>query len=201
MNLLIFNPKKEWGFQCRNPTLKECEDDTHTLEMGTWESSRVPENSKFDYKGQNTYPWGVLYIVGKVLKCRCQKWRMCHLDICNISYGRKKGRESNWQFNFRPLKVGNWPDPDVCKWSVTHHWKILKESYKFALDFILIGGLSKELWTLSQPHFGQLWGWNSHSQSWGLGILRVSRIFRVRQQGPKHLVLKSSWCHWKGLEA
>jgi hypothetical protein len=30
---------------CRNPTLKECEDDTHTPEMGTWESSRIPENS------------------------------------------------------------------------------------------------------------------------------------------------------------
>jgi len=29
--------------QCGNPTLKECEDETHTLEMGTWESSRIPE--------------------------------------------------------------------------------------------------------------------------------------------------------------
>jgi hypothetical protein len=30
------------------------------------------------------------------LKVRCQKWPyMSHLDICNISYGKKKGRESN----------------------------------------------------------------------------------------------------------
>jgi hypothetical protein len=27
----------------RNPTLKECEDDTHTPEMGTWESSKTPK--------------------------------------------------------------------------------------------------------------------------------------------------------------
>jgi hypothetical protein len=53
---------------------------------------------------------------------------------------------------------------------------------------------------MSQPHFGQVWGWNSHSQSWGFGVLRDSRMFIVRQQGPKHLALGCSWCHWKGLE-
>ncbi len=40
-----------------------------------------------------------------------------------------------------------------------------------------------------------------HSQSWEFGVLRDSRMFRVRQQGPKHLALECSWCHWKGLEA
>jgi hypothetical protein len=53
---------------------------------------------------------------------------------------------------------------------------------------------------MSQPHFGQVWGWNSHSQSWGFGVLRDSRMFRVQQQGEKHLALGCSWCHWKGLE-
>jgi hypothetical protein len=53
---------------------------------------------------------------------------------------------------------------------------------------------------LLQPHFGQVWGWNSHSQSWGFGVLRDSRIFRVQQQGAKHFALRCSWCHWKGLE-
>jgi hypothetical protein len=47
---------------------------------------------------------------------------MSHLNICSTSYGQKKGRESNWQFDSRPLKVGNQPDPVVCKWSATHHW-------------------------------------------------------------------------------
>jgi hypothetical protein len=34
----------------------------------------------------------------------------------------------------------------------------------------------------------------------GFGVLRDSRMFRVQQQGPKHLALGCSWCHWKGLE-
>jgi hypothetical protein len=45
----------------------------------------------------------------------------------------------------RPLKVGNQPDPSVCRSSATHRWKALKESYEFALDLISIGGLSKKL--------------------------------------------------------
>ncbi len=95
---------------CRKPTLRECEDETHTFEMGTWES-KILES---DYRGQNTLHWGVLYIIGKLLKCRCRKWaRMSHLDICITSYGKKKGHESNWQFDFRPPKVGNQPDPDA----------------------------------------------------------------------------------------
>jgi hypothetical protein len=71
---------------------------------------------------------------------------MRHLDICSTSYGKKKGRESNWQFDSRPLKVENRPDPGACRWSATHRWKAFDESYKFALDLIPIGGLSKELW-------------------------------------------------------
>ncbi len=39
-----------------------------------------------------------------------------------------------------------------------------------------------------------------HSQSWGFGVLQDSRMFRARQKGRKHLVLKRYWCHWKGLE-
>jgi hypothetical protein len=85
---------------CRNPTLKECEDDTHTPEMGTWESSETFENSKLDCRGQNTLPWGVLYTVEKVLKHRCRKWPCMGLsNIYNTSYVRKKVWESNWQFD------------------------------------------------------------------------------------------------------
>jgi hypothetical protein len=73
------------------------------------------------------------------LKCKCPKWpRMSHLDICNTSYGRKKGWESNWQFDSRPLEVGNRPDSGACRWSATHPWKDLEESYNFGLDLILI---------------------------------------------------------------
>jgi hypothetical protein len=86
------------------------------------------------------------------LKYRCRKWpRMSQLDICNTSYGKKKGRESNWQFHPSPLKVKNRPNPGVYKWSAKHCWKALKESYKFVLDLIPIRGLSKELWTHKVP--------------------------------------------------
>jgi hypothetical protein len=120
--------------------------------MGTWESSETLETSEFDGKGQNTSYWGVPYIIRKLSKCKCRKWpHMGHLDICNTSYGKKKGWESKWQFDSRPLKVMNRPDPGACRWSVTHSWKTLEESYKFPWDLILIGGLSKELWSLKVP--------------------------------------------------
>jgi hypothetical protein len=32
------------------PLLEECEDDTHTLEMGTWESFGTPKNLEFTKK-------------------------------------------------------------------------------------------------------------------------------------------------------
>jgi hypothetical protein len=51
----------------------------------------------------------------------------------------------------QPLKVRNRHDPDVCRWIATYHWKAIEESYKFALDLIPIGGLSKELWSLKVP--------------------------------------------------
>jgi hypothetical protein len=120
--------------------------------MGTWESSGTPNPSEFNCRGENTWSWGILHVIRKLLKCRCRKWpRTSHLDICSTSYGKKKVYESNWQFDSRPLKVGNRPDPGVCKWGATHRWKALKERYKFVLDLIPIGGLSKELWTHKVP--------------------------------------------------
>jgi hypothetical protein len=119
---------------------------------GDWESSRTPAISELDNKRQNTSPWGVLYTVGKFLKCRCRKWpRMSHLDICSTSCRQKKGRESNWQFDFWPLKVGNRPNSDVCRRSATWRWRALEESYKIDSDFIPIQGLSKKLWMPKVP--------------------------------------------------
>jgi hypothetical protein len=85
---------------CHNSTLSVCEDEIHTPEMGTWKSSETPETSEFDCRDQNTLHWGIPYIIGKLPKSRCQKWaHMSRLDIYNISYGKKKGQESNWQFD------------------------------------------------------------------------------------------------------
>jgi len=64
--------------------------------VGDLESSGTPECLEFNSKAQNTSHWGVLGVIGKVLKCRYRKWpRIGHLDICSPSYGQKKGWESN----------------------------------------------------------------------------------------------------------
>jgi hypothetical protein len=73
---------------------------------------------------------------------------MTYLDTSNTSYGQKKDQESNWQFGFRPLKVGNRPDFLLCKWRATYRWKALDKGYNFALNLISIGGLHAKLWTL-----------------------------------------------------
>jgi hypothetical protein len=125
--------KEMWVvIHCRNPTLAKCEDETPTPKVGGLEPSGTLEFLDFNRKGKNTSPWGVLGVTRKVLKCRCLKWpRIGHLNICSPSYEQKKGRESNWQFDSRPLKVGNRPAPDVRWGNATRRWKALREGYKF----------------------------------------------------------------------
>jgi len=118
-------------------------------ELPFWEleSWWIPESSLGDCRGQNPLAWKVFYIIGKLLKFRCLKWaRMTHLDIWNTSYDQKKGRESNWSFDSRPLKVRNRPDFLACRWRATYYWKALDEGYNFALDLISIEGLHTKLW-------------------------------------------------------
>ncbi len=120
--------------------------------VGTWSPPGLPKLQSSIVGVKNTLAWDVLYTIGNFLKCRCRKWpRTSHLDICSTSYGRKKGQESNWQFDSRPIKVGNRPNLSVCRWSATHRWKALEESYKFASDLILILRLSWELWAPKVP--------------------------------------------------
>jgi hypothetical protein len=87
-----------------------------------------------------------------------------HLDIYSPSYGQKKGQESNWQFDSRPLKVENRLLPEVFKRSATWCWKALEDNYNISSDLIPIRGMSKKLWmpkvprvqsgTVSGLHFG-----------------------------------------------
>jgi hypothetical protein len=120
--------------------------------VGDLESSGTPESLELDSRGQNTSYWGVLYINGKVLKCWCPKWPcMSHLDTYSPSYGQKKSRESNWQFDSRALKVGNRPLPNVYRWSAMGHWKALEESYNLGSDLTPIEGWSQELWVFKVP--------------------------------------------------
>jgi len=88
----------------------------------------------------------------KVLKRRYRKWpRISHLDICSPSYGQKKGRESNWQFDSRPLKVGNRSLSDLRIESATRRWKDLDEGYNFGSDLVAIKLCSRELWASKVP--------------------------------------------------
>jgi hypothetical protein len=118
-------------------------------ELPIWEleSRWTPKFLEGDFRGQNPWDWRVLYIIGKLLNCRCLKWaHMTHLDIWNTSYGQKKGWESNWQFDPWPLKVRNRLDFLVYKWRATYRWKVVDKGYNFELNFIAIGGLHTMLW-------------------------------------------------------
>ncbi len=122
------------------------------------ESSGTSEYLGFDSKAQNTSHWGVLGVIGKGLKRRCWKWpRIAHLDIFNPSYGQKKGRESNCQFDSQPLKVGSRPLPNLRIESAIRCWKDLDKGYKFGLDLVAIRLCSRELWApkVSGLHPGQ----------------------------------------------
>jgi hypothetical protein len=124
-----------WGW---SPTLGKSEE---------LESSGTPECSELNSKAQNTSHWGVLGVIGKVFKRKYRKWpRIGHLDICRPSYGQKKGWESNWQFDFRPLKVENRPLPDLWIESAIRRWKDLDEGYKIGSDLVAIRLCSRELW-------------------------------------------------------
>jgi hypothetical protein len=89
----------------------------------------------------------IFYIIGKLLERRCLKWALiAHLDIWNASYGQKKGRESNCQFDSWLEKVRNRPDLFIFRWRATYRWKNLDEGYNFVLDRILIRSLFAKLW-------------------------------------------------------
>jgi len=129
-----------WGW---SPTLGK---------VGGLESTRTPECFELDNKVQNTSYWGVLGVIGKVLKRKYRKWpRIRHSDICSPSYGQKKGRESNWQFDSRPQKVGNRTVFDVRFESATWRWKALDESYNFDSGLVSIRVWGEELWPSKVP--------------------------------------------------
>jgi hypothetical protein len=114
----------------------------------SWNCKWTLESSEHNYKGQNPSAWRVIYIIGKLLKCRCLKWaRIAHLDIWNTSYDQKKSRKSNFQFDSQLLKVKNQPDFLTCRWRVTYYWKDLNEGYNLALDLIIIRGFHVKLCT------------------------------------------------------
>jgi hypothetical protein len=74
--------------------------------VGSWSPKWNPKLLEHNCRGQNSSVERVLSIIEKLLKHGCLKWAcIAHLDIWNTSYGQKKGRESNCQFDSQPLKV------------------------------------------------------------------------------------------------
>jgi len=132
---------------CCNPTLAKCGGEAQHSQSWGFGVLRDSRMFRVDSKAQNTSHWGVLGVIGKIFKRRYRKWsRIGHLDICRPSYGQKKGRESNWQFDSWPLKVGNRPLHDLRIESATWRWKDLDEGYNFGLDLVAIRLGSWELW-------------------------------------------------------
>jgi hypothetical protein len=81
------------------------------------------------------------------LKRKCLKWScITHLNIWSTRYDQKKGRESNWQFDSRSLKVRNQPNFLAWRQCAMHHWKSLNKGYNFVSDLIAIKGLHAKLW-------------------------------------------------------
>jgi hypothetical protein len=116
-----------------------------TQHSQSWELGVLRDSRMFRVRQQG--PKHLALGCSWVLKSRYRKWpRIGHLDICSPSYGQKKGRESNWQFDSRPLKVGNRLAPDVRWGSATRRWKDLDEGYNIGLDLVPIRGWGEELW-------------------------------------------------------
>ncbi len=117
--------------------------------VGSWSLRRTPESSEHNFRGQNSSSQSVLYIIEKLLNHKCQKWaRGGHLNIWNTSYGQEKSRESNWQFDSRPLKVKNRPNFLAWRQRATYHSKALNKSYNFALHLVTIANFHKKLCAL-----------------------------------------------------
>jgi hypothetical protein len=91
----------------------------------------------------------------------------------------KKGRESNCQFDSRPLKVRNRPNLLTYRWHATYHWKYLNKGYNFVLDLTSIGGLKKKLWALKshESPFREFWDPQHGSlvTKWHLGAGPLAR--------------------------
>jgi hypothetical protein len=121
-------PRRSLGITSHTPgSVRKCEG-VWTLTLPTqlpfWEMEFrwTPKISKSDFRGQNSMSCDALHIIRNLLKRRCLKWaRIAHLDIWNTSYGQKKGRETNCQFDSQPEKVGNRPNLLSCRQRVTYY--------------------------------------------------------------------------------
>jgi hypothetical protein len=123
---------------CRNPTLRQVWGwDSHSQLQSSTAKGKTPRlevffislESSWSVDVENGLAWAIWTSAAQVM-------------------GK---RRAGSQFDSRPQKVGNRPDPGVCRWSATHRWKALEEGYKFSSDLIPIRGLSRKLWVPKIP--------------------------------------------------
>jgi hypothetical protein len=112
--------------------------------FGSWNPNGLPNFQRAIIKVKTHWNEEFLISLEKILELICPKWAcMTHLD----TYGQKKGRESNCQFDSRPLKVKNRPDFLTCRLRATYHWRDLDKGYNFVSDLTSIRDLHEKLWT------------------------------------------------------
>jgi hypothetical protein len=143
---------------CCNPTLRKCEDEAHTLEMGTWESFGTLEILEFDCNGQNTSHWGVFYNIKKLQKCRLFGNRP-DPDVCKRSVTHRwKALDESYNFasNLVPIEV--WAKSyNLTKLQESKPWQFQdKKSFGCGCHWeaqrILYGG---RWWLLLSPGHGE----------------------------------------------
>jgi hypothetical protein len=120
--------QRMWGNEPSHPQVNS--------HCASWSPKWTPKFSERDFKGQNPSAWKFIYIIGKLLKRRCLKWaRITHLDIWNTSYDQKKGRESNWQFDSRPIWLPTIKSQDSTQFRhVQAAWDIQLKSFRHRLQ-------------------------------------------------------------------
>jgi hypothetical protein len=138
-----------YTWKCRNPTLGISVKVKPTLpKVGNWSFTRLPKTQSSN-PGVKTPRIGVFFIpLERSWSVNVQNglaWAIW-TSAAQVM-GKKKGRESNWQFDSWPLKVGNRPDADVYNRSATWRWKALEESYNFGSNLVPIRARSEKLWT------------------------------------------------------
>jgi hypothetical protein len=186
--MVIINIKQiRWNF-VTTPLWGKCEDETRTPKSGNLESSRTPETWKLNFRGQTPCPEVFLIPLERSWSVDVENGLASAIRTF-VAQVMVERRARSQTANSQPLKVRNRPDPSVCRWSATHRWKDLKESYKFALDLIPIQGLSWELWAPKVPGVqtgivsGLLLGSPEIKSHSDVGVVEQRREYYMREGG------------------
>jgi len=129
------------------PLWDKCEDETHIPKVGSWSPPGLSKTQSSSSRVKTPHIEMLFISIERSWSVDAQNVLACVIWTSTAQVmGKRKGRESNWQFDSRLLKVRNRPLPDVCWKSATQRWKALEESYNFGSYLIPIRGWSQEIW-------------------------------------------------------